>query len=432
MNIFRLWLGFVLLFNSIIIFGRNIYNIPTDTLINNTDTMKTRINWLLSDRAKNPKTIRWVLFPAYNDNDGFMPGVSISNAAFKNPKKLTFAATPLYSIKNLKLVGQLWINYDQPKSKGTFSKISYRSGIKSFDYNTNEKFDYSQRYIRIDPSLTFHFRHTTANEIQSHLSLKSYFIIEEDAVFNSGVFSGLDSKHTFIQRLEFKRYVTDELQTSDLKVSLEYQGYVSQNYLKMTAITDQRYLFAPKKNLYFRLFASGFILNSQRRSGSYQNIFTRGSIALIHQGFNDYTYDEYFFSRQNQSGFQDDQVSLSQGGGFKTPLGSAYSIGMSNHFAAALNFSCDLPFKLPQWIPLRVYFDVGSYSTHSGAKFVNNVLYNGGLSLNYKDIAAVHLPLVFSKDLGDLYKGSHKDLLSRLSFTINLHKLDFWTIQNRF
>ena len=105
---------------------------------------------------------------------------------------------------------------------------------------------------------------------------------------------------------------------------------------------------------------------------------------------------------------------------------------MSNHFAWALNFSSDIPFRLPSWIPLRVYFDVGSYSTYSVSKFSNNFIYNGGLSLNYKDIGALHLPLVFSKDLGDVYKGSHSDFFSRLSFTLNLHKMDYSGNQNRF
>ena len=388
------------------------------------DTGSYKVKWLLNDKEKNSRVISWALFPAFNDNDGFMSGFSFTNSTYENPQKLSFAVTPIYSIKNFRLLGQVWVNYDHFQTQGALSRISYRAGVKSFDFNSNGKFDYCQRYTRIDPSITFHFRHTSSSEKHSQIYLKSYFILEDDAIFNNGVYSGLDSKNNYIQKIEYKIDVTDELQSSEIKLALEYQAYASENYLKMTAIADQRYLYAPKKNLFFRFFASGFILNTQRTSGSYQNVFTRGSIALIHQGFNDYTYDEYFFSRQNQSGFQDDQVSLSHGGGFKTPLGSAYSIGMSNHFAAALNFSCDLPFRLPSWI--KVYFDVGTYSTRSGTKFQNNFLYNGGLSFNFKDIAALHIPLVYSKDLGNVYKGSHRDFSSRLSFTLNLHKLDFW------
>ena len=165
-------------------------------------------------------------------------------------------------------------------------------------------------------------------------------------------------------------------------------------------------------------------MNSQRFSSSFQNIFTRGSIALIHQGFNDYTYDETFLSRQNQTGFQNDQISLKSGGGFKTPVGSAYGIGMSNHFAASFGFSSDIPFRLPKWIPLRAYFDIGSYSTYSNEKFKNNIIYNGGLSLHYRDICAIYLPLIFSDNLGSIYKSEHKSFFSRISFSINFNKIE--------
>jgi hypothetical protein len=158
---------------------------------------------------------------------------------------------------------------------------------------------------------------------------------------------------------------------------------------------------------------------------------TIGSIALIYDGYNDYRYDEYFFSRQNQNLLFDDQVSLSNGGGFKTPVGGSKfsSFANSNNFAASLNASVDLPFSQP-WFPLRAYFDLGTYTSSNGDKFTNNWMYNGGFSLNFSDIVAIHCPLIYSKDLGNLYKEVHKTFFSRLSFTINLHKLNFWEVEN--
>jgi hypothetical protein len=152
---------------------------------------------------------------------------------------------------------------------------------------------------------------------------------------------------------------------------------------------------------------------------------TKGSIALIQHGFNDYTYDEFYFSRQNQNQLFDDQVSMVNGGGFKTPVGSAHSIGMSNNFAAAVNFSADLPI-MKSWSPFRIYFDIGTYSTYTGDAFKNNVMYNGGLSFHLKDILAIHFPLVYSEELGNIYKGQHKTFFSKISFSMNLEKLNIW------
>ena len=131
-------------------------------------------------------------------------------------------------------------------------------------------------------------------------------------------------------------------------------------------MATQRWMYRPNKNFYFRVFTSGFLTNTNK------DVLGRtlGSIALIYDGVSDYIYDEYFFSRQNQNLLYDDQVSLVNGGGFKTPVGSQFSIGTSNNFAAALNTSIDLPFR-QSWFPIRAYFDIGTASVKEGDKFVN-------------------------------------------------------------
>jgi len=97
---------------------------------------------------------------------------------------------------------------------------------------------------------------------------------------------------------------------------------------------------------------------------------------------------------------------------------------MSNRFAAALNGIVDLPFST-RWFPLQLYFDVGTYTTWSNGKFGNNVMYNGGLMLNFADVVRIHFPIIFSEELGNRYKEVHHGFLSRLSFAFDLHKLNF-------
>ena len=329
-------------------------------------------------------------------------------------------------------MGQSWINYDQYSLSSIFQKVSYRVGLKSFDMNTNKTFNYSQRYIRIDPSVTFHFKYKSFPEKQSSLSLKAFFIQKEYPLFAGGEFDKLQNQNSAIYRLEYDFTKSSALSSTDINIGVEQQSYDQPvdkaNYLKVSGVFNQRFMYSNRKNIYFRVFLSGFVLNTERESGSFQNIFSKGSIALIHQGFNDYTYDEYYFSRQNQTRLYDNQTSFNQGGGFKTPLGSSNSYGMSNHFAAAINISTDTPFRIPRWIPLRWYFDFGTFSTYdrNKDKFKNNLLYNGGISLNVKDFIAVHIPLFYSTDLGNLYKGQHESFFSRISFSLDLHKFDFW------
>ncbi|MGB4958871.1 MAG: hypothetical protein WBO36_05300 [Saprospiraceae bacterium] len=292
--------------------------------------------------------------------------------------------------------------------------------------NKNRNLDYSLRYIRIDPSVTLTFDHPFTSGVTSSLALKGFLINEEVAEFESAnVLKGINSVNSTIFRLDYQLKKDMALSTTSLWLSGEQQSYGQQNYIKLSAILNQRLMYASRKNLYFRIFSAGFLSNTQRQSNSFQNVFTKGSIAMIHQGFNDYTYDEYFFSRQNQSRLYDNQVSMNNGGGFKTPIGSAYSLGMSNHFATSVNFSSDIPI-LPVKLPIRIYFDAGTYSTYSGSRFSNNVIYNGGLSLHISEVINIYIPLIYSSALGNIYKGQHAGFLSRISFGIDLHQLDPW------
>jgi len=391
-----------------------------------------KLTGLFKDGDSRIKELRVTPFPLYNDNDGVMLGINFTNSNSEDIHTLSFAITPVYSFRNKKMLGQSWVNYDQYSKSSVFNKISYRVGLKSFDMNTNKNFDYSQRYIRLDPSATFHFKHNSFPEKQSSLALKAFFIQEEYPLFEVGNYEKLQSQNATVFRMEYDFSKLSALSATDVKIGVEQQSYKQPqgkaNYLKITGTFSQRFMYSNRKNIYFRVFASGFMLNTERESGSYQNVFSKGSIALIHQGFNDYTYDEYYFSRQNQTRLYDNQTSFNQGGGFKTPLGSSNSYGMSNHFAAAINISSDIPFRLPRWLPLRVYFDVGTFSTYerSSEKFKNNIMYNGGISINFIDILGIHLPLFSSKDLGNLYSGQHKNIFSRISFSLDLHKLDIW------
>jgi ribosomal protein S17E len=393
---------------------------------NNLNKDHLRLRKLFFDQELTAKALYFAAFPAYNDNDGVMPGIMVTNSTFNNPQKWSFAISPMYSITNNKLLGQAWLNYNIFRKEGNISRISLRSGIKSFDFDKNYSKLYTKRYVRFDPAVTFHFRQE--GTVKSQLALKTYFIMEDDAIFNNSTFIGLKSIKSTIYKLEYQNSDENLLRSNALKINVEYQKYGSENYMKVTGVSNHSLKYSIKKSLYVRIFASGFIFNSQRQSGSYQNVFTKGSIALIHQGFNDYLYDEYFFGRQNQSRLQDDQISLTNGGGFKTPIGSGFALGMSNNFAASANFSGDVPFRLPSWLPLRLYYDAGIYSTfdRDNNKFQNNIMTNGGISVHLKDIFTFHLPLFYSNSLKNIYTGVQSSFLSRISFSMNLNKLDFW------
>jgi len=82
----------------------------------------------------------------------------------------------------------------------------------------------------------------------------------------------------------------------------------------------------------------------------------------MQQGFNDYIYEEPFFNRYNQGAAFDNQLG-NYGGGFKNALGSQYSLGQSNDLAISVSTEVDVPFRLPAFLPISFYFDVGYYTS---------------------------------------------------------------------
>ncbi|MCZ2102487.1 MAG: hypothetical protein LC107_13230 [Chitinophagales bacterium] len=368
-----------------------------------------------------------IVYPAYNDNDGWIVGLTLANAKPFTFKPWTWAVSPMYSFQHEKLLGQAWMQYDYLMSKDDhiLDRIRVRMGVKSFDMDYNRKFDYTLRYIKLDPTIKIYFKHAYPSNTHSTLTLRWLNIREQRASFADGKFNFLvwNKSNIYQLRYNWNRYETRTNTMATLQA--EYQQYGSEKYLKLTGEGSHRWMYKADKSIGMRLFAGGFAVNTQRRINSFQNLLSRGSLALIQHGFNDYTYEEYFMARQSQSGLQDKQVSLVQGGGFKTPVGSSYSIGMSNNFAGSVNLFADVPFN-SKWFPLQVYFDVGLYSRFFNQQFSTQTMYNGGFMLNYGDVVQIFVPLVYSEELGNIYREKHKNFLSRISFGINLERLGFW------
>jgi hypothetical protein len=351
----------------------------------------------------------------YNDNDGISLGMD--NKYTSVNRDFLASVKPMYAFGSQSLVGNIRL------SKRIKSDHNIGVEAKSFHFNRNKKWDYSQRYIKVEPS----YAHITGDPdlLSDH---KRYYvqlpmIFEETPRFDQGAFVGKDRQQIYLAQLGYDKKTSDSTHTYFLQTQLEASTYAQpvsnnqQSYLKATASYTYNYIYRRKKTLNVRFFASGFLFNTQRESSAFQNIFTRGSIALIHQGFNDYTYDEDFLSRQNQNKTFDRQVSLISGGGFRSAIGSQYGIGMSNNFAAAVNVSVDIPWRLP----LSIYMDNGIYSIYNNQKAETRWLFNAGLSLSLlKKTIRIHLPILANKELKNIIETQHPNVFSRLSFSLDM------------
>ena len=370
---------------------------------------------------------------SFNTSDGGQFGMAFYNSSFPG-KKIKWALSPAYGFGSSSLVGEGWVSYDHYLKSKKYRKIQFKLNAKSYSYQYSETLEASLRYSRISPQISLHLKHRPSEHKYSKVYFKPIFINEEIFTFSEESFAK-SNQASALFRLGYEHYNFWELGPSELTSYLEYQSYSNavgekNQYLKLTTAYSKSFLYAPNRSVDFRLWGVYFISNSQRESPSYDRNFVRGSSALIYQGFNDYAYDDYFFNRANQNVSLDNQIGY-LGGGFKTPLGSQYGIGQTNDFAFALNIKSNLPIKTPKFFPLKLFLDVGYYTSKETAEAQREgqSLFSGGVMLEYGEgIFSVYLPLFNNQALSDIYETEGIGFLGKVSFKLDLIRFNPWDI----
>ncbi len=368
-----------------------------------------------------------VPFISYNDNDGF----GFGGLFMRDIMGVGVIAMPTIGRKSGKLNGNAALIKDfEIKNKNTLRAGLY---FRTLSIDNNDKFDYTRRGTSFTPFVEYTLSKDDTLSVQKNrkLSIQPLYVIEEYANFALGDYTGNKASRFFIPSIIYQYIKTSEKRNTSLNFTFEGSQYKTigantEHYIKTTLSYDYEYKFHSSYNgwLKLRFFGSGFPINSQRNSSSFQNVFTRGSIALIHQGYNDYSYTQSYLSRQNQNLSYDNQISISQGGGFKTATGSAYNVGLSNNFALAINARVGIPWKLK--LPLFGYFDTGVYSVYDRKKYVTKSLTNMGIGAHLGNVVHVFLPVLYSKELGDIHKSQHPEWYQRVSFAIEINNLTKW------
>ena len=369
----------------------------------------------------------------YNFNDGLMIGGAVFNSTFpaKNTKVMV---APLYTFDSKEMVGQAWIKHNLMISSDAIRKFQISSGIKSYHFFTNDVIGYKLRYFKFDPTISIHFKSQPTSTSYQKLALSWIYLREDYADFSQGdpQRPNIIQNNNSVMRLRYDHFDFNVLSPKESWVEADFMSYATglgeERFLKLTAARKNTWRYSKHKNIQLRLWASAFLLNTQRDANTFSNELARGSIALIYQGYNDYAYDEYYFNRTNQAGALRNQIS-EKGGGFKNAPTNFYNIGMSNNWAASANITMDIPIKSKFLKPLQLYFDAGMYSQEKKSK----LFYSGGLSLNILDgVFKVFLPLINHEELTSIYDQEKRSFFSRVSFSIDLAKYNPWDIIDDF
>lgn len=394
---------------------------------------KTSEDHVLTLRQKQDNTIfkiknqfytkqKQYIFPVlgYSHADNFMAGLLFRKSDPEMFKGWYTQLIPLYSFKGKHLSGDGKIGYTWFRKAG-ISRIQAELLGKSYHRFYQDSLQFRERFIKIQPSITFQFGEFP-DKLISNLRIRSILLWEEEAQFPMGMFSGKKYQPSRIWHIEYNLKKRSYLGDTRFRWMFENQQYKpvfsdqDASYGKMSLILDKTFYYRSNKAVYIRFFGSAFIWNTRGDSPSFDPVFTRGSIALAHQGFNDYLYDEIFVTRQNQDVFTG-QVSAVEGGGFKLAPGPAYDIGMSNRRAAAVNIKVDLPFWKIDFLDL--FFDTGVFADGNNK---NRFLYAGGISLHLKEFLSINYPLILSPDWVNIY-GNRLFSFDKLTFSLNVNDL---------
>jgi len=374
----------------------------------------------------------------YNRYDGFMLGALIHNINLPE-NKFEFLFTPLYAFgsKTAEGLGRLGYSW-HPENH--FSKITI--GINGGRFDTNKATDSTgnnlfENFTKIVPYIRLEFKPSNPRStIRKWMDFKTYLITEK--TFGQYAVSSKDSLihpnsvaagFRYVNQLSFNLQDARALYPYDLRA--EFQQ--SELFYRINLQANYFLNYPGGGGLQVRFFSSKFgVWNSSNSS-----LVSRYEPKLLGvTGEEDYLYEDYFAGRsasyaiENTSvpngGWQAQQI-MNRDGGLKLRIDDYdYVQGKSANWVTALNFNTTLPAKLfPFPLPLRIFFDVGTYAeAWQNNPPTSRFLYTGGIQLSlFHDLLNIYAPLVYSNDLSNALGST--SFGEKITFSIDIQHINY-------
>ncbi|MEO7316190.1 MAG: M1 family metallopeptidase [Ginsengibacter sp.] len=290
-------------------------------------------------------------------------------------------------------------------------------------------------FNKLVPGIKLTFRNKDAkSKVIKFLQWKTYFIEETGLLFSRDTIEQKDII-TYPKTNRYLNQLTFSLENN--RVLYPYSGKLiaEQGSGFVRIAFDGNYFFNYSKGggMDLRIFAGKFIyLVDKTITNQYQ--YRRYQLNMTGpNGYEDYTYSNYFIGRNEFDKVQSQQIMI-RDGGFKVRTDLLNSkIGKSDDWLAALNFKTDFPKAfnplqvLPFEIPLKVFFDVGTYSeAWKKDAATEKFIFDAGLQLSIcKDLVNIYIPIFYSKVYSQYFKSTipkDKRFWQNISFSIDIQK----------
>jgi hypothetical protein len=366
--------------------------------------------------------------PAFGANyyDKLMVGGLLHNYTLPEPAFHFFVA-PMYATgsKTFTGIGRAGLNI---MSYGSLRKteISIAAGQFSMDEFTDSTG--AKNYMgfsKIVPSIKIIFRNAMSSVVKS-LQWKTFFIEEESLLFSRDTIADAD----IISYPKSQRYLNQLTFNFDndralYPYSVQLRGEQAKDFMRFSFEGNYFFNYAKGGGLEARLFAGKFLyLNAENVSNRY---FLNMSGA---NGYEDYTYSNYFFGRNEFQNLPSQQMMI-RDGGFKVRTDLYFNkIGKTDNWLSAINLKTTIPENinplevLPFDIPLKVFLDLGTYDqAWQRDATTGKFLYDAGVQLSFfKNLLKVYVPLLYSKVYSEYYKSTSAEntFWNKISFSIDI------------
>jgi hypothetical protein len=397
--------------------------------------------------SKQPTKNLLLFGPAFgfNSYDKLMAGVFVTNMKLP-PSKFQFLLAPMYATGSKNFTG-IGLAYYSFFPKNIFRKIELGVAGSTFtadrftDEDGNKTF---MAFKKIVPGIKFTMKEKNPrSHFNRYIQFRTFLLGEEGLRFyRDTVISGLDT--TISNKY---RTITENSTLNQLKLVIEnnralypYRGELKieqgKDFVRAAFTGNYFFNYSKKGGLDVRLFAGKFFYTSSK---TFTKQFATDRYHLNMTGANgyeDYTYSDYFVGRNKFEGVASQQIMV-RDGAFKVRTDLlADKVGRTDDWLAAANFSTTVPDNinplnlLPIKIPLKLFFDIGTFAeSWKPEAETDRFLFDAGLQIPlFKETINIYIPLLYS----DVYKNyiqstiaKKNRLLKTISFSIDVSNFSF-------
>ncbi|MEO6612766.1 MAG: M1 family metallopeptidase [Chitinophagaceae bacterium] len=403
----------------------------------------------LDGYAKNPSKDLIVIGPAIgvNSYDKFMVGVFVTNIKLP-PSRFQFLLAPMYATgsKRFTGLGLAWYSF---YPAGIFRKVELGVSGSSFTsdlYMDNEGHKNYLGFQKIVPGIKLTFKEKDPRStFHRYFQFKS-FLISEDALrfYRDTIITlpGPDTTVLFKTRTISENRVLNQLKfvIENNRVLYPYRGELKieqgKDFARAAFTGNYFFNYVKGGGLKVRLFAGKFFYTSSR---TFTKQFETDRYHLNMtgpNGYEDYTYSDYFIGRSAFNGITSQQI-MERDGAFKvrTDLLSE-KVGRTDDWLIAANFTSSIPAAinplsvLPFKIPLKLFADIGTQAeAWKPNAETDRFLFDAGLQLSFlKETVNIYLPLIYSAVYRDYLLSTipkNERFGKKISFSINLSNFSF-------